>query len=151
MARAALIVGIDYYLDKTLRLKNCVDDAYEMKNSLKYHSDDSANFECHLMTATSDLDRVDAAALSNAVREFFRQDAEVLFSISRGTAGRGSAERRCSQRPTTLSARDSPYRPFLTRRTARQPETESSFSTAVMRVDLMHTGNGPRLTTASRC
>ena len=134
MARAALIVGIDYYLDKTLRLKNCVDDAYEMKNSLKYHSDDSANFECHLMTATSDLDRVDAAALSNAVREFFRQDAEVLFFYfaGHGWPGVGGA--------TVLAATDNTVGQGLSLQAILNEANSSPARNRVVVLDCCHAG-----------
>jgi len=79
MTRAALIVGIDYYQDPANRLKNCVDDAHEIKQALRHHFDGTANFECRLLTATSDRDRVDSACLSHEVSTFFRQPAEVLF------------------------------------------------------------------------
>jgi hypothetical protein len=87
--RKALIVGIDHY-DQIDSLSGCVNDAHSVKSVLERHADGTVNFATpKLMTGTSTIDRVDKAALKDAVRELFADDSEIaLFYF----AGHGYVE-----------------------------------------------------------
>src|SRR5687768_15850541 len=87
--RKALIVGIDHY-DKIGALSGCVNDAHSVRSVLERHADGTVNFATpKIMTGTSSADRVDRAALKDAVRELFAGDSEIaLFYF----AGHGYVE-----------------------------------------------------------
>lgn len=81
--RRALSVGIDLYSFGSLR--GCVSDADRVASLLAKHEDGSPNFDCRTLRATLDGkgDRVGRAELRRAVKELFRQPAEVaLFHFS---------------------------------------------------------------------
>lgn len=86
--RIALIVGIDYYKYGG-SLFGCVNDAYSVKAALERHDGGSINFDCKLLTGTSDSDSVNRNQLKDSIEELFKQDADVaLFYF----AGHGHIE-----------------------------------------------------------
>ncbi len=86
--RKALIVGIDYY-DSGSQLYGCVEDAHSVKAVLERHDGGSINFDCKLLTGTSDTERVNRGDLKDSIEELFKNDAEIaLFYF----AGHGHIE-----------------------------------------------------------
>lgn len=81
--RKALIVGIDHY-DHISPLRGCVNDAYSVNGVLERDADGTANFTSpRLITGTGPAASVDRHDLREAVRELFRDDAEIaLFYFS---------------------------------------------------------------------
>ena len=81
--RKALIVGIDHY-EHIDPLRGCVNDAYSVNSVLERDADGTANFTSpRLMTATGPAAAIDRHTLKDAVRELFRDDAEIaLFYFS---------------------------------------------------------------------
>lgn len=81
--RKALIVGVDHY-DHIHPLRGCVNDAYAVNSVLERHSDGTLNFSNpKLLTSTGPNSGVDRTQLKDAVRELFRDDAEIaLFYFS---------------------------------------------------------------------
>lgn len=81
--RKALIVGVDYY-EHIGSLHGCVNDAYAVNSVLERHSDGTLNFSNpKLLTSTGPNSTVDRNELKDAVRELFRDDAEIaLFYFS---------------------------------------------------------------------
>ena len=77
--RRALCVGIDRYPFGSLR--GCVNDADRMASLLAKHEDGTPNFDCRTLRATEDGlgDRVGRPELRKAVKELFRQPAEVAL------------------------------------------------------------------------
>jgi hypothetical protein len=74
--RIALIVGIDYY-ENADKLHGCVDDARRVHAVLSRHGDDSVNFDCKLLTATSRSDQVPRHVLKDSVVQLFAAEADV--------------------------------------------------------------------------
>lgn len=81
--RKALIVGVDHY-EHINGLSGCVTDAYSVNSVLERHSDGTLNFaNPKLLTATGPNSPVDREELKEAVRELFREEAEIaLFYFS---------------------------------------------------------------------
>lgn len=81
--RKALIVGIDHYEHLT-PLHGCVNDAYSVNSVVERHSDGTLNFpNPRILTSTGQSSQIDRRELKNAVRELFRDDAEIaLFYFS---------------------------------------------------------------------
>jgi hypothetical protein len=81
--RKALIVGIDHY-DHIKPLRGCVNDAHSVYAALERDADGTVNFTNPMMlTGTSSASGVDRLTLKDAVRELFRDDAEIaLFYFS---------------------------------------------------------------------
>lgn len=90
MSRKALIVGIDYYDSGTNdTLYGCVEDAHSVKAVLERHDRGAVNFDCKLLTGTSDIKRVNRGDLQDSIKELFKSDAEIaLFYF----AGHGHIE-----------------------------------------------------------
>ncbi|GAA4918426.1 caspase family protein [Nesterenkonia rhizosphaerae] len=81
--RKALIVGIDHY-DNIGSLRGCVNDAYSVYGALERHSNGTLNFPSpRLLISTGPGHAVEKLTLKNAVRELFKDDAEIaLFYFS---------------------------------------------------------------------
>ena len=80
--RKALIVGINHY-DSIKQLYGCVNDALSLGAVLDRHDGGSVNFECKILTATNDSDRVTRADLKDGINELFGSEAEIaLFYFS---------------------------------------------------------------------
>lgn len=80
--RKALIVGINHY-DSIKQLYGCVNDALSLGAVLARHDGGSVNFECKILTATNDSDRVTRADLKDGIDELFGSEAEIaLFYFS---------------------------------------------------------------------
>ncbi len=99
--RIALIVGINYY-DHGNVLFGCVDDAHAVKATLERHDGGAVNFDCHLLTGTSQSDRVDRNELKDRIEELFRADAEIALLYF---AGHGHIEASGGYLLTTDSSR----------------------------------------------
>lgn len=76
--RIALIVGINYY-DHASSLFGCVDDAHAVKAVLEQHGDGSINFDCKLLTANDNRERVTRSELKDRVKELFKTKAETAL------------------------------------------------------------------------
>lgn len=86
--KIALIVGINYYPHGG-DLYGCVNDAYNVKGILERNSDGSVNFECKLLTASTDRDSIERGELKDSVEKLFSTKAETaLFYF----AGHGHIE-----------------------------------------------------------
>jgi hypothetical protein len=86
--KIALIVGINYYKNGSL-LYGCVNDAYNVKGMLERNDGGSVNFDCKLMTASSDHESIDRNELKDAIEKLFTTKAETaLFYF----AGHGHVE-----------------------------------------------------------
>lgn len=86
--RIALIVGINYYQHGS-SLWGCVNDAYNVKAQLERHGDGSVNFDCKLMTASSNTDAINRASLKDNIEKLFKTEAQIaLFYF----AGHGHIE-----------------------------------------------------------
>lgn len=87
--KIALVVGVDYYASGGA-LYGCVNDAYAVKSIIERHGDGSVNFECRLMTASSERDSIERGDLKDAVEKLFATKAEIaLFYF----AGHGHIEK----------------------------------------------------------
>lgn len=76
--KIALIVGINHYTNGG-DLFGCVNDAHSVKNVLSRHADDSVNFDCMLMVASSDKDNIGRGQLKDAVEKLFSTKAEIAL------------------------------------------------------------------------
>jgi hypothetical protein len=86
--KIALIVGINYY-EHSSPLFGCVNDAYNVKTMLERNDGGSVNFDCKLITASSELDSIDRAELKDDIENLFKTEAEIaLFYF----AGHGHIE-----------------------------------------------------------
>lgn len=86
--KIALIVGINYY-EHCSPLFGCVNDAYNVKSMLERNDGGSINFDCKLLTASSEHDNIDRAELKDDIEKLFKNDAEIaLFYF----AGHGHIE-----------------------------------------------------------
>lgn len=86
--KIALVVGIDHYPNGS-DLYGCVNDAYNVKSILERNSDGSVNFDCRILTVSSERDVLDRGALKDAIQALFSTKAEVaLFYF----AGHGHIE-----------------------------------------------------------
>lgn len=86
--KIALIVGINYYKHGG-SLYGCVNDAYSVKGMLERNDGGSVNFDCKLLTASSDRESIERGELKDAVEQLFTTKAETaLFYF----AGHGHIE-----------------------------------------------------------
>lgn len=86
--KIALIVGIDYY-EHTANLTGCVNDARNVSSVLERNDGGSINFDCKLLTASSDRDSIRRGNLKDEIQTLFDAQAEVaLFYF----AGHGCIE-----------------------------------------------------------
>jgi hypothetical protein len=86
--KLALIAGVNHYPHGG-DLFGCVNDAYNVKNILERNADGSVNFDCKLITASSDRDLIERGQLKDAVEKLFATKAEIaLFYF----AGHGHIE-----------------------------------------------------------
>lgn len=86
--KIALIVGVNHYSSGGV-LYGCVNDAYSVKSMLERNFDGSINFDCKLMTASSDSDAIERGELKDAIEKLFTTKAEIaLFYF----AGHGHIE-----------------------------------------------------------
>ncbi|WP_116109373.1 caspase domain-containing protein [Lewinella sp. IMCC34191] len=86
--RIALIVGIDYY-EKVSCLYGCVNDAHSVKSILERHDGGTVNFDCKLLTSSSEREKISRHNLRDAVEQLFKTPAEIaLFYF----AGHGHIE-----------------------------------------------------------
>lgn len=86
--RIALIVGINHY-EHGSDLYGCVDDAHAVKAVMERHDGGAVNFDCMLLTGTSQTDRVDRGSLKDNIKKLFETEAETaLFYF----AGHGHIE-----------------------------------------------------------
>ncbi len=86
--KIALVVGIDHYTHGE-DLFGCVNDAHSVRNALSRHADNSVNFDCMLLVASSSRDSIDHGRLKDAVEKLFSTKAEIaLFYF----AGHGHIE-----------------------------------------------------------
>lgn len=86
--KIALIVGIDYYQHGS-PLFGCVNDAHNVKSILERNDGGSINFDCKLLTASSDRDAIKRGSLKDDIQKLFKTEAEVaLFYF----AGHGHIE-----------------------------------------------------------
>ncbi|WP_223627101.1 caspase family protein [Microbacterium sp. EST19A] len=77
--RKALIVGVDHY-NEMPSLRGCVNDAHSVFAVLERDADGTANFiSPKLLIGTGENSPVERAALREAVRELFRDDAEIAL------------------------------------------------------------------------
>lgn len=76
--RKALIVGIDHY-DHIGGLSGCVNDAHAVRQVLERHADGTVNFATPLLLTGTGTDDVGRAALKEAVRELFADNAEIAL------------------------------------------------------------------------
>lgn len=70
--KIALIVGINYY-EHGSPLFGCVNDAYNVKTMLERNDGGSVNFDCKLLTASSEHDSIDRAELKDDIEKLLRQ------------------------------------------------------------------------------
>lgn len=86
--KIALIVGINYY-EHGGSLFGCVNDAYNVKGMLERNDGGSVNFDCKLLTASSNRDSIERGQLKDAIEHLFATKAETaLFYF----AGHGHIE-----------------------------------------------------------
>jgi len=86
--KIALIVGINYY-EHGSPLFGCVNDAYNVKSMLERNDGGSVNFDCKLLTASSEHDSIERAELKDDIEKLFKTEAEIaLFYF----AGHGHIE-----------------------------------------------------------
>lgn len=77
--RKALIVGIDHY-DHLDALSGCVKDAHDVYTALERDADGTANFiNPKMLVGTGPSTTVTRSTLRDAVRELFRDDAEIAL------------------------------------------------------------------------
>ena len=86
--KIALIVGINYYKHGG-SLYGCVNDAYNVKGMLERNDGGSINFDCKLVTVSSDNENMDRGELKDLVKQLFTTKADIaLFYF----AGHGHIE-----------------------------------------------------------
>lgn len=86
--KIALIVGINFY-EHGGSLYGCVNDAYSVKSMLERNDGGSVNFDCKLLTASSDRESIKRGALKDSIQKLFSTKAETaLFYF----AGHGHIE-----------------------------------------------------------
>lgn len=76
--RGALIVGVDYY-NHINPLHGCVNDAYSVKNVLERNDGGDVNFDCKLMTSSSEHDNVTRGNLKDAIEDLFERELDVAL------------------------------------------------------------------------
>ncbi len=76
--RLALVVGINYY-EHGNPLFGCVDDAHAVKAVLERHDGGAVNFDCMLLTGTSQSDLITRARLKDSIEKLFDTDAEIAL------------------------------------------------------------------------
>lgn len=81
--KIALIVGINYYAHGG-SLYGCVNDAYNVKGMLARNDGGSVNFDCKLLTASSERESIDRAELKDALQQLFTTKAETALFFFAG-------------------------------------------------------------------
>lgn len=76
--RIALIVGINYY-EYGSPLFGCVDDAHAVKAVLERHNGGAVNFDCVLLTGTSQTNYVNRGDLKDRIKKLFNTEAETAL------------------------------------------------------------------------
>lgn len=76
--RLALIVGINHY-NHGNPLFGCVNDANAVNAVLERHDGGSVNFDCNLVTASSQPDAITRATLKDSIEKLFNTDAEIAL------------------------------------------------------------------------
>lgn len=76
--RLALIVGINYY-EHSDDLFGCVKDASAVKEVLERHGGDTVNFDCMLLTGSSQKDSITKISFKDSIQELFNTDAEIAL------------------------------------------------------------------------
>ncbi len=76
--KIALIVGINYYKHGP-PLFGCVNDAYNVKTILERNDGGSVNFDCKLITASSEHDSIDRSELKDDIEKLFKTEAEIAL------------------------------------------------------------------------
>lgn len=80
--RKALLIGIDYY-ESGNSLQGCVNDALSMQAALKFHHDESRNFETRILAATDKDHSIDHEVLAKLIDWLFEGAPEIaLFYFS---------------------------------------------------------------------
>lgn len=86
--KIALVVGINYY-EHSSNLYGCVNDAYNVKTILERNDGGTVNFDCRLLTASSQNESIARSNLKDDIEKLFKLDAEIaLFYF----AGHGHIE-----------------------------------------------------------
>lgn len=94
--RKALIVGIDHY-DHIGGLSGCVNDAHAVRQVLERHADGTVNFATPLLLTGTGTDDVGRAALKEAVRELFADNAEIALFYLGAPQGLSYGQRQSEQ------------------------------------------------------
>ena len=83
--KIALIIGIDYY-DQGSSLYGCVNDAYNVKVMLERNDGGSINFDCKMLTASSNKDRITRGELIDAIKQLFatKSDTALFYFAGHG-------------------------------------------------------------------
>ncbi|MFV0481055.1 MAG: caspase domain-containing protein [Campylobacteraceae bacterium] len=76
--KKALVVGINYYKYAN-ELDGCVNDAYEIENVLKRHSDGTKNFDVKKMISTCEDELITYNQLMESIEELFNDDSLVAL------------------------------------------------------------------------
>lgn len=76
--RRALIVGVNHYNDVS-NLFGCVNDAHEVNSTLSRHGNGSVNFDCHLITASSQADSIFRSDLKDRIEKLFASEADIAL------------------------------------------------------------------------
>lgn len=80
--KIALIVGIDYY-EHGNPLFGCVNDAHKVNAVLERNDGGAVNFDCKLLTSSSDRDPINRSELKDSIQQLFQADANIaLFYFS---------------------------------------------------------------------
>ncbi|SLM48074.1 Peptidase C14 caspase catalytic subunit p20 [Nitrospira japonica] len=74
-SRIAVIVGIDLY-EHYKRLYGCVNDANSVKSVLERHDDGSLNFECKLLTGSSQTNPITKFQLRDSLSQLFMANVD---------------------------------------------------------------------------
>jgi hypothetical protein len=88
--KIALIVGINYYANVD-NLYGCVNDAYNVKSVLERNGDGSINFDCKIITASSDRDKIERGNLKDNIKQLFftKSETALLYFAGHGHFGSG--------------------------------------------------------------
>lgn len=80
--KIALIVGIDYY-EHGNPLFGCVSDAHKVNAVLERNDGGAVNFDCKLLTSSSDRDPINRSDLRDSIQQLFQADVDIaLFYFS---------------------------------------------------------------------
>ena len=76
--RKALIIGIDHY-KKISPLYGCVNDSYNVKSILEYHSDGTRNFGIKHEVASNERNAISRRNLKDNIVELFKDDSDIAL------------------------------------------------------------------------